>query len=71
MRNKVYNGIKLVVGVSAYLMSVEYFFFWVQYRNYYYILDLIAWCLFGGIMIGEAFIGLTQHIFIEGKRLFC
>jgi len=57
---RLYNVLKLVVGVSAYSMSLEYFFYWLRWRNTYYVLDLLAWCLFGGVMIGEAFIGLVE-----------
>jgi len=60
-KNRAYNALKLLVGVSACHMSIEYLYFWLRWREIYYILDLALWLIFGGIMIGESFIELTKR----------
>jgi len=58
-----YCLVKLVVGVSALVMSYEYFFFMVEFpsQKYYYVGDVVGWFLFSAIMVGEAFIQLTEE----------
>ena len=60
--SKLYNIIKLIVGLAALLMSFEYFFFIVAWpeNSFYYIGDIVFWFLFNAFMIGESFISLTE-----------
>jgi len=59
---RLYCLVKMIVGVSALMMSYEYFFYMIKYpsQKYYYIGDVVAWFLFSAIMVGEAFIQLTS-----------
>ena len=59
--NKVfaYNVFKILVGISALVMSCEYYFFWLKWHDYFYIGDMVVWFLFSAIMFGEAFMTLV------------
>lgn len=50
----IYNVVKFLTAVSALCMSVEYYFFLLEYGNYYYIGDIVFWFLFSVIMIYES-----------------
>ena len=60
--SKIYNIVKIIVGVAAFMMSIEYFGHIVAFpeNTYYYIGDIVAWFLFSCFMIGESFIALTE-----------
>ena len=55
----VYNAFKILVSISALMMSFEYYFFWLKWHNYFYIGDMVVWFLFSAIMLGEAFMVLV------------
>jgi len=60
--SQLYCLVKMIAGVSALMMSYEYFFYMLKYpsQKYYYIGDVVGWFLFSAIMVGEAFIQLTE-----------